>query len=79
MAERAISVAGIQMGYGGSKILNGVNLSIDKGEVLAIIGPSGSGKSTLLRMLIWLCKPTGGHIFINGRQGGSVDAAESGA
>ena len=68
MAERAISVAGIQMGYGGSKILNGVNLSIDKGEVLAIIGPSGSGKSTLLRMLIGLCKPTGGHIFINGRQ-----------
>ncbi|MDR2006131.1 MAG: ABC transporter ATP-binding protein [Acidaminococcales bacterium] len=76
MAERAISVNNVQMAYGAAKVLKGVSLAIDKGEVLAIIGPSGSGKSTLLRMLIGLSKPTGGSIFINGRQVDSFSEKE---
>lgn len=46
--------------------LNGVNLSIDKGEFVAILGTSGSGKSTLLNMLAGLEKPTKGEIDIGG-------------
>ena len=51
---------------GAVKALNDCNLSIHKGEVVAIIGPSGSGKSTLLRCLNLLETPTSGHIYFGG-------------
>jgi putative ABC transport system ATP-binding protein len=46
--------------------LQGVNLKIEKGDFVAILGPSGSGKSTLLNMIGALDKPTEGKVFING-------------
>jgi len=57
-----------------------VNLSLSKGEVVALIGPSGSGKSTILRVLMGLTAPTGGQVLIDGaavdyRKAGSVRAA----
>ena len=48
------------------EVLKDVNISIEQGEVAAIVGPSGSGKSTLLNMLVGLDNPTGGQIIING-------------
>ncbi|MFZ2780033.1 MAG: ATP-binding cassette domain-containing protein, partial [Leptotrichiaceae bacterium] len=48
--------------YGETYALNKVNLSVNKGEVISIIGPSGSGKSTLLRCVNLLEKPTIGEI-----------------
>ena len=48
------------------RALDGVSVSINKGDVVAIIGPSGSGKSTLLRSLNLLEEPTGGHIYFEG-------------
>ncbi len=47
--------------------LNGVDLTIQKGDLVAVVGPSGSGKSTLLNMLGLLDEPTAGQIFIKGR------------
>ena len=52
--------------HGAVKALNDCSLSIQKGEVVAIIGPSGSGKSTLLRCLNLLEIPSSGHIYFNG-------------
>jgi len=53
----------------GSKItLNGVSLSVEGGQVLAIIGPTGSGKTTLLRLLDQLDKPAAGRILFEGRE-----------
>ena len=49
------------------RVLNGVNLSIDKGEMAAIIGASGSGKTTLLQILGTLARPTEGELFFEGR------------
>ena len=47
-------------------ILRGVDLSIKKGETIAILGPNGAGKSTLLKVLAALIKPTSGRVLING-------------
>ncbi len=52
--------------YGQLSVLNGVNLTLKKGEVVALIGPSGSGKSTILRVLMGLIRPTGGVLLIDG-------------
>ena len=51
---------------GSNKVLNEVNLSMSKGERLAIVGPSGSGKSTILRLLAGLLLPTKGNLQISG-------------
>ncbi len=48
--------------------VNGVDLTIEKGEFTAIVGPSGSGKTTLLNMIGGLDKPTEGEVFINGKK-----------
>ncbi|MDO5441576.1 MAG: amino acid ABC transporter ATP-binding protein [Bacillota bacterium] len=59
----------ITKAFGDTKVLKGVNIEVDKGEVLSIIGPSGSGKSTLLRILTGLETKDSGDIEINGTTG----------
>ena len=61
-----IEVCNLQKSFGDVPVLRGINLSVKKGEVIAIIGPSGSGKSTFLRCLNCLEDPTGGSIFFHG-------------
>ncbi|KMY52189.1 amino acid ABC transporter ATP-binding protein [Peribacillus loiseleuriae] len=60
-----IKVRNLKKQFGNVLVLNDINLDIEKGEVVAIIGPSGSGKSTLLRCLNLLEEPNGGTIEIN--------------
>lgn len=51
MSEMLLDVEGLQAGYGGMPVLNGVNLRIERGEIVAIVGSNGAGKTTLLRAL----------------------------
>ncbi|MDP2801451.1 MAG: amino acid ABC transporter ATP-binding protein [Phreatobacter sp.] len=51
--------------YGAIDVLSGIDLSIGRGEILALIGPSGSGKSTLLRTLVGLIRPHAGHVVLD--------------
>ncbi|WP_379151967.1 amino acid ABC transporter ATP-binding protein [Paenibacillus sp. sgz5001063] len=61
-----ITVKNLQKSFGKLEILKGIDLQIQKGEVVVVIGPSGSGKSTFLRCLNLLEQPTGGEITFEG-------------
>lgn len=53
--------------------VNGVDISVERGDVLGIVGESGCGKSTLARMLLGLTPPTAGHIFLEGQDIAALD------
>ncbi|MHC5250911.1 amino acid ABC transporter ATP-binding protein [Listeria kieliensis] len=58
-----INVLNLHKHYGKNEVLKGIDLEIDAGEVVVVIGPSGSGKSTLLRCLNLLEQPSSGHVI----------------
>jgi polar amino acid transport system ATP-binding protein len=65
-AEPIVVAEGVRKSFGTLEVLNGVSLSVQRGEVLVIIGPSGSGKSTFLRCLNRLISPDAGRIVVAG-------------
>lgn len=62
-----VEARNVRKHYGHNQVLQGVDLTVERGEVVCLIGPSGSGKTTLLRTLNHLESIDGGHILINGR------------
>ena len=63
-----LQVNNIKKSFANTEVLKGVTFSLEKGQVLAIIGSSGSGKTTLLRCLNFLETPDEGEIWVNGKQ-----------
>lgn len=61
-----IDVINLEKHFGDIEVLKGINVTINKGDIVAVIGPSGSGKSTFLRCLNCMEDPTGGSIIFNG-------------
>lgn len=61
-----IHIVDLHKSFGSNKVLRGVNLEIERGETMVIIGQSGSGKSVLIKHLIGLIKPDRGEIYIDG-------------
>lgn len=61
-----IDVINLKKSFGNVDVLKGIDITINKGDVVAVIGPSGSGKSTFLRCLNCMEDPTGGSIIFNG-------------
>lgn len=61
-----IDVKGITKSFGKLQVLKGIDLHIDKGEVVSIVGPSGAGKTTLLQIIGTLDKPDGGTVVVDG-------------
>ncbi|QQA41977.1 amino acid ABC transporter ATP-binding protein [Pelagovum pacificum] len=72
-AEVLLDVRGLTKRLGDQDVLKGIDFSVRRGEVVAIIGASGSGKSTLLRCLNLLIVPDGGRIYWKGKEVGWVD------
>ncbi|MGA0401783.1 MAG: ATP-binding cassette domain-containing protein, partial [bacterium] len=77
MSLEILSCRNLKKHFGENHVLRGIDLQINKGESLAIIGASGSGKSTLLRCLNFLEIPSSGEVrlrgeLIGGRQNGQV-------
>ena len=67
-----IEAVGLRKSYGALEVLKGLDLSLSRGEVVALIGPSGSGKSTFIRCLNHMEVPTGGTIRFTGRTVGGT-------
>lgn len=65
--KKAVEAVGVTKRYGDRTVLHGVDLAVDEGDVVCIIGPSGSGKSTLLRAIAFLAPHDAGDIRIFGR------------
>ena len=63
-----ISITGIKKSFSGTEVLKGVDLTVEKGDVVAILGPSGSGKTTFLRCINFLEHPDAGHLVFDGEE-----------
>ena len=63
-APASVSIKGLNKSYGKLQVLKGIDIEVEPGEVVCLIGPSGSGKSTLLRCVNLLEEPQGGTITV---------------
>lgn len=69
-----IDIKGITKSFGQLQVLKGIDLHIEKGEVVSIVGPSGAGKTTLLQIIGTLDKPDSGEIIIDGTDVGKLSS-----
>jgi phospholipid/cholesterol/gamma-HCH transport system ATP-binding protein len=78
MTEPLIELKGVSKAFGNNKVLDNIDLTINRGEALGIIGPSGTGKSTILRVIAGLTAPDSGEIYVQGvrRRGLIEDSAD---
>ncbi|KTD64414.1 ABC transporter ATP-binding protein [Legionella spiritensis] len=77
MTEPVIEIKGLKNYLGGQWVHSDVNMTVEKGEIFAIIGGSGSGKTTILRSLLMLLKPTSGLLKIFGQDIASLSNREA--
>jgi phospholipid/cholesterol/gamma-HCH transport system ATP-binding protein len=73
VTDHVIKVHNLVAHYGSRKVLDNINFSVRRGEIMVIMGGSGSGKSTFLRYLVGLNKPSAGHIEILGKDITTLD------
>jgi polar amino acid transport system ATP-binding protein len=68
MTDVIVEISGLHKAFGSLEVLKGIDLQVERGQVVCIIGPSGSGKSTLLRCVNLLEEPQQGRIVVNGNE-----------
>jgi iron complex transport system ATP-binding protein len=76
MADRLLEASGLSWIAGGRRIIDGVSVGVDRGELLGVIGPNGAGKTTLLRLLCGLLQPAAGEILLEGAPIASMPPVE---
>ena len=69
-----ITIKSITKSFGSLQVLKGIDLQINKGEVVSIVGPSGAGKTTLLQIIGTLDRPDGGEVVVDGIEVGSLSS-----
>ena len=62
----AVDIAGLAFSYGDAPVLEGVDLRVDQGEFLGLVGPNAGGKSTLLKLILGLLEPQAGRVLVLG-------------
>src|SRR5437867_3688879 len=70
----AVELRGVSKRFGSRIVLEQIDLSVARGEILALVGPSGSGKSTLLAIVSGIASPDAGRVFLAGRDCTNVRA-----
>ena len=73
-----LRIENFKKSFDDTEVLKGININLEKGETLSIIGSSGSGKTTLLRMIAGLETPNSGDIYIDGKRINDIPAAKRG-
>jgi ABC-type polar amino acid transport system ATPase subunit len=73
-ASPLLTITGLQKSFGTTPVLKGIDLTVMRGELVALIGPSGSGKSTLLRCINRLEEPSAGKVMLDGVEVTSAQA-----
>lgn len=76
MNEALVRVEHLTKYYGAKKALNDVNLNIESGRIIGLLGPNGSGKTTIIKLLNGLLKADTGEIYINGNKPGVITKSE---
>ena len=71
-----LTLTGVVAGYGGGDVLQGVDITVEKGSVACIVGPNGAGKSTVLRTVSGLLRPRLGEVHLLGERIDTCDAAQ---
>lgn len=66
--DKILEIKNLQKSYGDMKVLKDVNLTLESGKLLGLIGPNGSGKTTLLKCIMGLIKPDSGEILVDGKE-----------
>lgn len=62
----ALEITGLEAGYGGARVVQGISFSVPEGSIVTLLGPNGAGKSTTLRVIAGLLKPAGGRVALDG-------------
>ena len=71
MNEIVLEITGISKSYGKKEALNNINLSIERGKIIGLLGPNGSGKTTLIKLINGLLTPNEGEITVDGNRIGN--------
>ena len=71
MNEIVLEIKGISKSYGKKEALNNINLSIERGKIIGLLGPNGSGKTTLIKLINGLLTPNEGEITVDGNRIGN--------
>lgn len=66
-SDEAVSVEGVAKSFGSARVIEDLDFSVGRGELVSLLGPSGCGKTTLLKLICGLIPPDGGRILVNGR------------
>ena len=71
MSKKLVEITGLTKNYGGLKALDDVNISLESGRIIGLLGPNGSGKTTLIKILNGLLRPSEGEVLIDGEKPGA--------
>jgi ABC-type branched-subunit amino acid transport system ATPase component len=76
MSDIVLTMTGVEAGYGGGLVLQGMDLTLDRGTITCIVGPNGAGKSTVFRVISGLLKARNGSVKLGEREINGLDPAE---
>jgi branched-chain amino acid transport system ATP-binding protein len=67
MAEKLLEIKGVSLNFGGLAVVAGLDIDVDRGEIVSVIGPNGAGKTTLFNLITGIYRPAAGDILLGGK------------